>query len=104
MTTVPPQIAANGAIFAEWLGVQRLAGRVLALLFERNGEIVSHVELYSTLGATGGSLCVALSQLRASDMPPDWYVNHRGKGYRLTEAGAEECRAALADHARRLAA
>lgn len=91
----------SAAIFAEWFAVSAAAARVVAALYDAGGRIVTREALQTAAGHADLPYCLKL--LRTA-MEPGAIHYEMHRGFRLTLAGQDDCRAALADAGRRAAA
>lgn len=81
-------------MFKEWFGISRSAAVVLALLYHAGGALLPRDRVVMALRTTPGSLSVFLVILRQA-LDSEAVDCERKRGYRLTEVGMAECRAAL---------
>ena len=89
--------------FCEWFGIQPTAGRVCASLYEADTRPLTVAQLVGRLRHQPGTIHAALVAVRLAVEPGSLVTD--GLRYALTDAGMDECNAALADaRARRAAA
>jgi hypothetical protein len=80
---------------AHWFGLTRTQGRVLARLYQADGEVVTFEEVGELLRSPlMGAVSQTVSVIRAS-LDVEGLDRVQGQGYRLTEIGLDECSAAL---------
>jgi DNA-binding winged helix-turn-helix (wHTH) protein len=97
------RVTARPAIFSQWFGVPPAAGRVAALLYDACGQLVTREQIMRGAGITANSVHLNIQRLRAAMEPGAIECSPR-KGFRLAEAGVEDCAQAMADAYTRAAA
>lgn len=90
------EFAHHTEAFREWFGMEPAPASMIALMFELNAELVSYDLAEERLGMKRPHVRCAMSDVRNA-MDFGSYVSNYGVGYRLTQQGLRECRAALAD-------
>ena len=80
--------------FREWFGLTPAAAEILAVLYAAKGQTIMADDLARTAGvspkAVGFHLFSVRQALDCEGLDPE-----PGQGYRLSEVGLDECRAAL---------
>lgn len=89
----------RAAIFAEWFGTTRTAGRVLEALFDADTAPLTAPEIAQRTGLAPNTVYSAIVRLRAAVDGGEVVTD--GRRYVLTEAGCADCLEALSDAARR---
>ena len=80
--------------FREWFGLTRAQAELLLALYDAHGELMTSRDLAAATGVAAGSVPFHLVDIRAA-LEAEGLDTERGKGYRLTEEGLDECRSAL---------
>lgn len=80
--------------FREWFGLRPAPAELLIALFNAKGDLVPSPQLAKAAGVSVGAVQFHVSDLRAA-LETEALDCERGRGYRLTEVGLSECRAAL---------
>jgi hypothetical protein len=88
------------AIFLEWFALTRTRARMVTMLYEARGDVVTPAQLASVGPVTVSGLEHHLKAIRAA-MDPGAVRNEPGVGYRLTGVGVADCDNALIDAQRR---
>ena len=89
-------------VFCEWFGVTRATAELLSVLYAAQGELRTGAELARSAGVASGAIHYHVHKLRAALESEALDTGPEG-GYRLTEEGLAECRAALRALAHELA-
>ena len=89
--------------FRAWFGLPPADAEMLAVLYGRGGGFVTLHELADLAGLTPNSVMTRMVNLRAA-LEVEAIDHVRLSGYRLTEGGLAECRAALCAMAEELMA
>ena len=85
----------NDLTFREWFGLPHGQGRALASLYEAGGSPVSRDALLAAGRLWPSSMNFTLSMIRMA-LGPGAIENVPNRGWRLTNLGLAECRAAIA--------
>lgn len=85
----------RAAIFSEWYGIGPVAGRVCAALYAADTRPLTVPAMRVQLGHMTDTLRAGIVALRAAMDPGELITD--GLRYALTEAGIDDCNAALAD-------
>lgn len=88
------------SIFQEWFGTTAKPAHLLTILYEANGEFITHADLQISMRQSRAGLDFSLKQLRAA-MEPGAIRCEIGRGYWLSVAGRADCDAALANAQKR---
>ena len=78
------------ACFREWFGLSKHEARLLTALFQAGGELMQPHELAEAAEVSEGAIRMHVYSVRAA-MRPEALDCERLQGYRLTEAGLDEC-------------
>jgi DNA-binding winged helix-turn-helix (wHTH) protein len=92
--TTSPSPSSYVMAFREWFGLTRAQSELLLALYDAHGELLTSRDLAAATGVAAGSVPFHLVDIRAA-LEAEGLDTERGKGYRLTEEGLEECRNAL---------
>ncbi|MGA0603524.1 hypothetical protein ACO2Q3_22645 [Caulobacter sp. KR2-114] len=79
--------------FREWFGLTRAEADLLATLYLADGALVASTDLVAAAEIAPGTLAQRVASLRTA-LDAEGLDTERG-GYRLTEGGLAECRAAI---------
>ena len=88
----PPSCA---MAFREWFGLTRAQADLLLALYDARGELLTPAELAVRTAVSKGSISFHLVDIRRA-LEAEAVDTEPRCGYRLTEEGLAECRAALA--------
>jgi DNA-binding winged helix-turn-helix (wHTH) protein len=80
--------------FREWFGLTPAAAEILASLYAAKGETVTPEALAREAGVSPRAIGFHLFSVRQA-LDCEGLDHEPGRGYRLSEIGLEECRAAL---------
>ena len=80
--------------FREWFGLTPAGAEILAVLYGAQGETVAPDELARQAGVSPRSVGFHLFAVRQA-LDCEGLDHAPGQGYRLSEIGLDECRAAL---------
>lgn len=83
--------------FQAWFGLPPAEAAVLGALFAQMGGVLNRGEIATAAGVRTGSVKELISQLRKTLEVEA--IDTDAAGYRLTDIGERECRAALASFA-----
>ena len=80
--------------FREWFGLTRAQADLLRALYDADGGLMTPRELAAAAGVAAGAISYHLVDIRRA-LEAEAVDTEPGHGYRLTEEGLAECRAAL---------
>jgi len=80
--------------FREWFGLTPAAAEILAVLHAAKGQTVTPEDLASRAGVSPRAVGFHLFSVRQA-LECEGLDHEPGQGYRLSEIGLDECRAAL---------
>ena len=80
--------------FREWFGLTPAAAEILAVLYAAKGEAIAPEELARQAGVSPRAIGFHLFAVRQA-LECEGLDHLPGHGYRLSEVGLEECRAAI---------
>jgi len=80
--------------FGEWFGLTRAAAEILAVLYGAGGGTVAPDQLARQAGVSPRAIGFHLFAVRQA-LECEGLDHVPGRGYRLSEVGLDECRAAL---------
>lgn len=90
-----PSVDARRMAFREWFGLSPLEAEMLSVLYSAGAAVFTpRALLASRLKTTPGTVPVHMTFVREA-LETEAIDNEPGRGYRLTDAGMAECRAAL---------
>ena len=92
--TAVDALSAYRMAFREWFGLSPTEAEILVVLYDAGGALMQPHQIADAAGGRAGSVTVHLAVLR-STLEAEAIDCVRGAGYRLTEQGIAECRAAL---------
>jgi hypothetical protein len=86
--------AARRLVFREWFGLTPASAEILAVLYGAGGETVAPEDLARRAGVSPRAIGFHLFAVRQA-LECEGLDHAPGQGYRLSEIGLDECRAAI---------